>query len=392
MIGLNAAGPAVRDLAVVRPFARRVIVLGSGTLARRIICRISTMPARYNLLGSVPGEVSSDAAPPGVALLGTLGQLDRIIKETRPDVVIVALEERRRNLPLRALLEARAVGIAIEDGASALERLSGTLPIESLPPGALIFSPGFHRSRLDLALSRILSLLGALAGLVVASPMFALIAVLIALESRGGVLFVQERAGLHGKPFRLMKFRTMRAARQRPASEWAADNGHRITLVGRWLRAFRLDELPQLVNVLRGDMNLVGPRPHPCSNIDLFMRKIPYYWIRMTVRPGLTGWAQIRYGYANNLEQETEKMRYDLYYIKRRSVWMDIRILAETVRIVLLGRGAAAPVEPLRATPAPFRARRRVAPRSPGAIAPSPGLIQPVLADRRSGHPDPPAA
>ena len=138
-----------------------------------------------------------------------------------------------------------------------------------------------------------------------------------------------------------------------PTSEWARDNDRRITRVGRWLRRFRLDELPQFVNMLRGDMNLVGPRPHPLSNFNLFSRSVPYYWLRSLVRPGVTGWAQVRHGYANDLEEETEKMRYDLYYIKRRSLLLDVRILLETVGVVLLGRGAGT-VEPARVeAPAP---------------------------------------
>jgi lipopolysaccharide/colanic/teichoic acid biosynthesis glycosyltransferase len=153
------------------------------------------------------------------------------------------------------------------------------------------------------------------------------------------VLFVQERIGRNGRPFPLMKFRTMHPAEERP-SEWVRDNGDRITRVGRWLRKFRLDELPQLWNVLAGHMNLVGPRPHPASNYQLFIERIPFYAFRSLVRPGITGWAQVRYGYANDLKEETEKMRYDLYYIKHRSIRLDMEILLRTVQVVLLGRDA----------------------------------------------------
>src|SRR5205085_4078911 len=159
------------------------------------------------------------------------------------------------------------------------------------------------------------------------------------LDSRGPVFFVQSRAGLNGRTFALLKFRTMHPVQER-RSEWVQDNEDRITRIGKWLRRFRLDELPQLLNVLRGEMNLIGPRPHPTSNQEIFMDKIAYYGLRSTVRPGVTGWAQVRYGYANNLEEETEKMRYDLYYIKNRSVWLDARILVHTVLIMLLGQGS----------------------------------------------------
>jgi lipopolysaccharide/colanic/teichoic acid biosynthesis glycosyltransferase len=153
-------------------------------------------------------------------------------------------------------------------------------------------------------------------------------------------MFVQARTGRDGRPFNLLKFRTMHPCEERP-SEWVRDNSDRITRVGGTLRRFRLDELPQLVNVLRGEMNLVGPRPHPVCNEEIFERHIAYYSLRSTVHPGVTGWAQVRYGYANNIEEETEKMRYDLYYIKNRSLRLDIRILLETAGIILLGHGVS---------------------------------------------------
>src|SRR5207247_9990291 len=170
-------------------------------------------------------------------------------------------------------------------------------------------------------------------------------ALLIWLDSRGPTLFGQERGGLEGRRFKLLKFRTMHPAR-RATSEWARDNDERMTRAGRWLRKSRLDELPQFVNILRGDINLIGPRPHPVTNFDLFTRTVPYYWLRTLVRPGITGWAQVRYGYANNLEEEAEKSRYDLYYIKHRSFLLDVRILLDTARVVLLGRGAESAESP----------------------------------------------
>ena len=200
----------------------------------------------------------------------------------------------------------------------------------------MIASRDFRKTHLDLAFGRACSLLAAVIGLVVLAPLFALIAAAIKLDSPGPVLFIQDRAGRGGRRIRLLKFRTMRPAAG-PTSEWERDNGDRITRVGRWLRGYRLDELPQLVNVLRGDLNLVGPRPHPMSNVDWFSREIPYYALRSVIRPGLTGWAQVRQGYANGLAEETEKMRYDLYYIKHMSAWLDLQILVETIHTVLAG-------------------------------------------------------
>ena len=237
-------------------------------------------------------------------------------------------------------------GILIEDGVEVYERLTGKLAIEALTPSSFVFSKDFRKSRLAPALGRGVSLLASAVGLVVLAPLFGLIALAIKLDSPGPVFFIQERVGLGGRRFNLIKFRTMQPAR-RYHSEWVKDNGDRITRVGTWLRKFRLDELPQFVNILRGDMNLVGPRPHPASNFELLVlvsrnapehgETIPYYTFRSMVRPGVTGWAQVRYRYANDLEEEIEKMRYDLYYIKHQSLWLDLRILFDTVKIVLAG-------------------------------------------------------
>jgi exopolysaccharide biosynthesis polyprenyl glycosylphosphotransferase len=319
---------------------RPTLVVGSGTLARRLVATLAAAPGTRSGDLAVVSERPGDAAPPGgVPVAGALPDLGRLIAALRPRRIVVALEERRGRLPADPLLEARVRGVAVEDGVAAYERLTGKLAIEALNPGAIIFGGGFRVPRAARLASRLLSLAVAVAGLIAGAPLGALIALLIALDSRGGVFFVQERVGLDGRRFHLLKFRSMHPAAAAP-SEWARDNGDRITRVGRWLRRFRLDELPQFLNILRGDMDLIGPRPHPASNVALFLRTVPYYALRMSVRPGMTGWAQVRYGYANNLEEETEKMRYDLYYIKHRGLALDLRILCDTLRIVLLGRGA----------------------------------------------------
>jgi lipopolysaccharide/colanic/teichoic acid biosynthesis glycosyltransferase len=246
------------------------------------------------------------------------------------------MAERRARLPVRDLLEARVRGCIVEDGVNVYERLTGKLAIETLTPSTLIFSGDFRKSRLDLAAGRCISLLVSVAGLVLLSPLLALVALAIKIDSRGPVFFIQDRVGMAAHRFRLIKFRTMQVA-DGPTSEWVRDNATRITRVGKWLRRYRLDELPQFFNVMRGDMNLVGPRPHPVSNFELFSAHIPYYWLRAKVRPGITGWAQVRYQYANNLDEETEKMRYDLYYIKHLSIAFDLRILFDTVKTIFFG-------------------------------------------------------
>ena len=209
---------------------------------------------------------------------------------------------------------------------------------------SVIFAGQLRPSRLQQMVARVISLTVALVALVVLFPLFVIIALAIKLDSPGPVLFIQERVGAYGRPFNLFKFRSMHDAPER-RSEWEQDNLHHVTRVGKWLRPFRLDELPQLLNILRGEMNLVGPRPHPISNLELFTlvarnlneltgAAIGCYAFRTSVLPGITGWAQVRYRYANNLEEEIEKLRYDLYYIKHMSPWLDLVILFETVKVV----------------------------------------------------------
>jgi exopolysaccharide biosynthesis polyprenyl glycosylphosphotransferase len=326
------------------PARERVLILGTSLLARSLIEAIETRPGAGYVVAGVAGDGLGTEGPSfPYPLLGPLRHLGKIIEEVRPDRIVVALAERRGQLPVCELLEARVCGgLVVEDGTDTYERLTGKLPIELLPPSSLLFSRDFRTSRWALVAERMLSLLASVIGLILLAPLIAAVAVAIRLDSRGPVFFVQERVGLRGKRFRLIKFRTMYPANGK-TSEWVRDNHDRITRVGKWLRRFRLDELPQFVNILRGDMGLVGPRPHPVSNFELFLAKIPYYSLRTAVRPGLTGWAQVRYGYANNLEEETEKMQYDLYYIKHMSLWLDLRVVLETAKIVLMGHGSQTP-------------------------------------------------
>lgn len=317
------------------PFVEQVVVLGKTPLARAVIAELQAR-RDYRVLDDEHGRFARPVKG-GVPLLRPHDR--RQSGEPRPHRIVVALSERRGRLPVDALLEAKRQGIAVEDGLHLYERLTGTVAIETLQPSQVIFAPEFDPSTFHDRAARAVSLLAAGIGLLLCAPLLGCIAVLVKLDSKGPVLFVQDRIGRDGRRFQLMKFRTMRPVEER-RSEWVKDNGDRITRIGRWLRKFRLDELPQLFNVLVGHMNLVGPRPHPASNYELFTERIPFYAFRSMVRPGITGWAQVRYGYANDLEEETEKMRYDLYYIKHRSLLFDLDILLRTVKVVLLGRDA----------------------------------------------------
>ena len=327
-----------------RAFADRILVLGTGPLARRIIQEIESRPNfRYAITGVVEEGNGVDATGLPYPVLGPLERLDKILDDVKPDRLIVALTERRGRMPMGQLLECGAQGILVEDGLRTYESFTGKLPIEALTPSFLVFSGVFRKSRLQVAWRRVSSLLAALVGLLVTGPLMVVIAIAIKLDSRGPVFYIDERAGLKGRPFRLVKFRTMHppapGQNLRP-SVWGRDDTTRVTRVGRSIRRLRLDELPQFWNILKGDMDLVGPRPEILSNVQAMTEQIPYYTLRQSVRPGLTGWAQTRFGYSVSLEQVTEKMRYDLFYIKHMSVWLDLRILVDTVKIVLFGRGA----------------------------------------------------
>jgi lipopolysaccharide/colanic/teichoic acid biosynthesis glycosyltransferase len=327
----------------------RVLVVGSGPLARRLVAEIDARPElgwSLRLLPDPGGHADhrlADAARAGV------------------DRVIVATADRHVRLPLRALLGLRGRGVRIEEAAAVYERLTGKMAIDALRPGDLLFGHGFRSSRWEQLGARVLSLTAAALGLLVAGPVIAILACIVKRDSPGPAFFRQKRIGLDGRPFELYKLRTMRPGPS--GSEWERDNRARLTRVGGWLRRSHLDELPQLWNILRGDMNLVGPRPHPLVNAEMFHRRIPFYELRSLVPPGLTGWAQVRYRYANSLEEETEKMCYDLYYIRHRSLWLDLRVLPATV-LASFGRR---------------RRARSQAPRYPVAV-PTP------IVDRRSGR------
>jgi exopolysaccharide biosynthesis polyprenyl glycosylphosphotransferase len=327
-----------------RAFADRVLVLGTGPLARRVIQEIESRPNfRYAVVGVVDDGTGVEAGDLPYPVLGPLERLDQSLDDGEPDRLIVAVSERRGRMPLTQLLECGARGILVEDGLRTYEYFTGKLPIESLTPSFLIFSGAFRKSRLQMGLRRASSLLLAAVGLLLSAPLMAVIAVAIAIDSRGPVFFVDRRAGRGGRPFNLVKFRTMHPlppGEMVASSVWDRDDELRVTRVGRFIRKLRLDELPQFWNVVKGDMDLVGPRPEILANVQTMSEEIPYYGLRHSVRPGLTGWAQTRFGYSVSLEQVTEKIRYDLFYIKQMSFWLDLRILVDTVKIMLFGRGA----------------------------------------------------
>jgi sugar transferase (PEP-CTERM system associated) len=326
---------AVYSLAKRAPFSQRVLLLGGGPLAAELAQQIRTRPDLALRLVGALGPPGAELAAPR---LGDYSAIVDVVRRHRPERIIIAMPDRRGRLPVADLLACRIRGVTIEEGTHAYERFTGRLAVESLTPSALIFGDGFGARRLPRATMRVLSVMIAGLTLVITAPLIAVIALAIRLESRGPVFFIQERVGLYGRRFPLIKFRTMREDGPGDDSVWGRDNESRVTRLGAVLRRYRLDELPQCLNILRGDMNLVGPRPEMAANVATFEAVIPFYGFRHEVRPGLTGWAQVKAGYSMSTEEVTRKLCYDLYYIKHMSPAFDLQILVDTIKFVLSGK------------------------------------------------------
>ncbi|HEY8432357.1 MAG TPA: TIGR03013 family XrtA/PEP-CTERM system glycosyltransferase [Sandaracinaceae bacterium] len=324
-------------------FQERVLVVGTGTVARRVVQEVL---ARPSLGFKVHGFIDDDLALQGKSIVnprvvGTTADLPRLVKDGAITRVVVALTERRGRLPIESLLDLKLTGTRVDDAASFYERVTGKILVEDLRPSWLVFSDGFGPSKSTRLMKRLADLLLATVGLILAGPLMAVIAALIRLESPGPALFRQVRVGEGERLFTLYKFRSMRAdAEEATGPVWATANDPRVTRVGYWLRKLRLDELPQLWNVLRGDMSFVGPRPERPHFVEQLKAQVPYYSQRHAVKPGVTGWAQVRYPYGNTVADAVEKLQYDLYYIKNLSLGLDFMVVLQTVKVVLLGRGA----------------------------------------------------
>jgi exopolysaccharide biosynthesis polyprenyl glycosylphosphotransferase len=326
----------VYGLAKRAPFTERVLVVGGGPLAAELGRQMRTRP---DLTLTCVGFVGDDerAALPGPRL-GTYGDVVDVVARCRPNRIVVAMPEGRGRLPIADLLAWRVRGIVVEEGTQTFERLTRRMAVESLSPSELIFGDGFRVSRAYVLVKRAMSVIIASVALVVGAPFLALVALVIKLESPGPVFFIQERVGLRGRLFPLIKFRTMRVCSGTDDAIWQRDNRSRVTRFGAVLRKYRLDETPQFINILRGDMSLVGPRPEMAGNVATFATRIPFYDLRHEVRPGLTGWAQVKAGYSMSVEEVTRKLCYDLYYVKHMSLRFDLRILFDTVKFVLCGK------------------------------------------------------
>jgi len=322
---------------VQQPYLReRVYVLGMGERAQRLV---NGLRSRTELgvevigwSGNVEGAITREAIA---------AHLMELMQSHRVHRVIVAMSDRRGTLPVLEMLQLRLNGIKIEEATSWLEKISGRIEVDNLYPSWLIFADGFRFSASFLVLRRIIAILASGVILLVVLPVIPFVILAIKLDSRGPVLYRQKRVGLGSKVFYCYKFRTMRQdAEVDTGATWALDDDPRITRIGKFLRTARLDEIPQLWCVLKGDMSFVGPRPERPEFVEMLAREIPFYEVRNAVRPGITGWAQVRYKYGNTVEDSKEKLQYDLYYIKNMSLGLDVMIMFQTIKIVLLGRGA----------------------------------------------------
>ena len=288
------------------------------------------------LLAPRPGAALEEA--PGAVV--PREPLPELCQRLAIDLIVVALEERRGGLPTDELLRSRLEGVVVQEAESFFERLTGKIPAEAMRPSYLIFNQGFEMHPLAAVTKRLVDFTLALVGLGLTWPVMLAVALAVRLDSPGPVLFRQERTGQGGRAFTLCKFRSMRAdAEKLSGPVWAAEDDPRVTQVGRWIRKTRLDELPQLFNILAGSMSLVGPRPERPHFVAELAAKLPYYNQRHSVKPGLTGWAQINYPYGNSVEDALQKLQYDLFYIKYQSLLFDLSILFNTVKTVLLRKG-----------------------------------------------------
>ncbi|MCB1905843.1 MAG: TIGR03013 family PEP-CTERM/XrtA system glycosyltransferase [Rhodocyclaceae bacterium] len=323
--------------------ARRVLVLGTGEDAA-LVEKVLTSPESraLSVVGFIPTPQDGERAVSPSRVLEFSGRLAELVRREQVDEVIVAVRERRGGvLPLRELLDCKMLGAKVLDLSTFYERVQGQVRIESLKASWLIYGEGFRQGIVRSFVKRVFDLVASTVLLILALPVMIIAAIAILIEDGAPLFYFQERVGQNGRSFRVIKFRSMRRdAEKDGAPRWAQSNDDRVTRVGRILRRARIDELPQLVNVLKGEMSMVGPRPERPFFVDKLTEEIPFYAVRHCVKPGVTGWAQVRYQYGASVDDALHKLQYDLYYVKNHTLFLDSLVLCETVRVVLTGQGA----------------------------------------------------
>lgn len=321
---------------------QRVLVFGSGARARVVGNLLVHTDPNIDLVGyyASPNEDVTEAPAP--QLLSPKKTLTDVVQERHVDEIVVALAERRGgSMPLRELLDCKLHGVRVVDAATHFEHALGQIRRDAVSAGWLIFGDGFEQGRLRTLVKRLFDMVFATLLIGLTLPLMLLTSILIRLESAGPILYRQERVGLNGRLFNVVKFRSMRTDAEKDGQpRWAALTDDRVTRIGRVIRKLRIDELPQLFSVLGGDMSLVGPRPERPYFVDQLTRELAFYAVRHSVKPGVTGWAQVRYHYGASVDDAAEKLQYDLYYVKNHSLLLDLLVLFQTVGVVLGGKGA----------------------------------------------------
>jgi sugar transferase (PEP-CTERM system associated) len=322
--------------------ATKILVLGAGPVAQSVAANLRAADPHAQIVGFYPGANESEVTVSRVDVVDAAQSLSETALRLGVDEIVVALSERRGgNMPLRELLDCKVFGIRVVDMATHYEKNLQQISLQHVNPGWLVFGDGFNQGALRSAVKRVSDILVSLLLLAVSAPLMVLAAIAVKLESRGPMFYRQERVGLNGVPFMVTKFRSMcNDAEKDGRPQWATKNDARVTRVGKFIRRTRIDELPQLFNVLEGSMSLVGPRPEREYFVNELVEKIPYFAVRHSVKPGVTGWAQVKYDYGSTVEDAAAKLQYDLYYVKNHSLFLDLLILVETVAVVLTGRGA----------------------------------------------------
>lgn len=347
---LSEAGPAgvgcgIRDSEGAALWPQWSLMCSHSTLGRTSVASSLTLDS-VSSSQAVSAAVAFETAPHELpelvfpSVIGVPRDVERCVVSERADRVVLAFSERRGQTPIKELLRLKFRGVTIEEAQNVYERITGRILLDQLSPSWLILADGFRKPKLLLGVKRAVDIIISVIGLALTFPVMALVAVAIVLETGGQVLFRQARVGLNGYHFQILKFRSMRKESHFGAASWTSDRDPRITRVGRLIRKFRIDELPQLVNVLRGDMSLVGPRPEQPLLAEMLEAELPYYDRRHCLRPGITGWAQVKYGYGASIEQSKIKLEHDLFYIKHLSLALDLAIFFETAKVLVTGRGA----------------------------------------------------
>ncbi|WP_154361761.1 TIGR03013 family XrtA/PEP-CTERM system glycosyltransferase [Duganella alba] len=325
-----------------RMLEQRLIIVGDGAIARECLelaaSSIGFHP--FRVVGFVPVQGEMRAVPPAMLLPGDLPLLTLARRYAADEIVVTVGDRRTGAYPVRQLLECALGGVPVTDAATFFEREACQIRVDSLQPSYLIFGGGFDQSLMRATVKRIFDLLASAAIGLLAMPVMLATALAIKIEDGGPVFYRQERVGRNNRLFQVLKFRSMREDAERNGQpQWAEQDDPRVTMVGRWIRKLRIDELPQMLNVFKGEMSFVGPRPERAYFVDQLCERIAYYNVRHGIKPGITGLAQVRYRYGASVEDALRKLQYDLYYVKNNSLFLDLLILVDTVQVVLFGKG-----------------------------------------------------